>query len=346
MHNFSYWLQSLFGMNLSGPIWGPLIPDATANNSQTNTVAGSNGSLSLSNNQTDAIVGAISSSGSYLWSFKMYWVITAPVTLATILLPLVAGHIFRSITQFCYKNRISAFAIGFICLLASIIGVTRYERRLFYLLAMGIGAFALMAFVLTAWTGIHQWHSAFFSMVFVASFAIDLYVAPSFATTGVVPLIYLILRYVRVEIKHFLGPKLETRRLYMTKLLHPLRRHSWIWQASIVCAYYASAVSLSYWEWFSSLFVIGTPLGLLGLNRIIYSFANPRAEHKIYWTFYIFVYISSMLLGYYKSALCLALVPMTYLFAFWLYLHHWRGIRDQLWRLIRDRPSDRDGLAA
>ena len=64
----------------------------------------------------DAIVGAISAPGSYLWSFKMYWVITAPVTLVTILLPLIAGHIFRSITQFCYENRTYALTLCVILL--------------------------------------------------------------------------------------------------------------------------------------------------------------------------------------------------------------------------------------
>ncbi len=335
-------------MNISGPIWGSLIPDATTSNNQTNAVAGSNGSLSFSDNQTDAIVGAISSSGSYLWSFKMYWVITAPVTLATILLPLIAGHIFRSITQFCYGNRTYALTISVILLLAGIIVMSVFIPAYIYLLAFGItfGMLALIATVYAAWTGRYQWLSAGFSMVFAASFAMDRYVVTSFPITGVVPLVYLILFYFRVEIKDFLGPKLERCRLHITKLVHPPRRHSWIWQAVIVCMYYTSAVSLAWWLPIPSLFIVGTPLGLLGVNRFIYSFANPRPEYKHCWTVYTFVYLASLLLGCYVDALCLALVPMTYLFAVWLYLDHRRWVNGQLWRLIRDPPRDRNGLAA
>ena len=140
-------------MNINGPIWGPLIPDATANNNQSKSVTDSNDSLSLSDNQTNAIVGAISSSGRYLWSFKMYWVITAPVTLATILLPLIAGHIFRSITQFCYENRTYALTISVILLLAGIIVMSVYLPALAYLLAFGIafGAIAIIATVRIDW---------------------------------------------------------------------------------------------------------------------------------------------------------------------------------------------------
>ena len=332
-------------MNLSGPIWGSLIPDATTNTNQTNTIAGSNGSLSLSNNQTDAIVGAIASSGSYLWSFKMYWVITAPVTLGTILLPLIAGHIVRSISHFGYKNEanmiiLSAIlTVGFNYLFFRILPIIGY----FVMVRIFVGGGALIAAVYSAWNGRYQWLSAGLSTVLAAAVAMDWYVDTVFPMTGVVPSIYIALLYIRVKIEDFLGPRLITCRLYM---IHPLRSHSWIWQAVIVCIYYTSAVSLSYWQQFPSIFVIGTPLGLLGLNRIVYSFANPRLKYKTYRIVYLLVYISSMLLGYFISTLCLALVPMTYLFAIWLYLGHKRWIQGQLWNLIRGPPTDRMGLAA
>lgn len=352
MQSILYWLQSLFGMNLSSPIWGSLIPDATTNNNQTDNVAGSNDSLSLSNNQTDAIVGAISSSGSYLWSFKMYWVITAPVTLGTILLPLIAGHIFRYITRLCYENRGKALTISGILTLGLSIVFSAFFPGTVYLLTFGIlfGGNALIAAVYTAWNGRYQWLSAGFSMVFAASFAMQWYVGTIFPITSVFPLVYLVLFYFRVVIKDYLGSWLETYRLYMTKLLQPLRRHSWIWQASIVCIYYASAVSLPYWLPVPSLLVIGTPLGLLGLNRMVYIFSNFRPKDKHYWMIYIFVYLCSLLFsllaGQLISTLCLALVPMTYLFAGWLYRDHQRWLEDQVWRLIGHSPSDRNDSAA
>ena len=278
----------------------------------------------------------------------MYWVITAPVTLATILLPLIAGHVFRSITQFCYENRIYALTISVILLLAGIVLMSVYMPVQVYLPAFGMafGGIALFAAVYAARTGRYQWLSAGFSMVFAVSIATDWYVVTVFPVTGVVPLVYLILSYFRVEIKDFLGPRLERCRPYINKRLYPPRCHSWIWQAVIVCMYYTSAVYLSYWLPVPSLFIVGIPLGLLGVNRLIYSFANPRPEHKHYWTIYAFVYLSSLLLGYFISSLCLALVPMTYPFAFWLYLDHRRWIDAQLWRFIRDLPRDRNGLAA
>ena len=334
-------------MNISGPIWGPLIPDATSNSGPTNRTASVNDSLSLSENQTDAIVGAISSSGSYLWSFKMYWAITAPVTLATILLPLIAGHIFRSITQFCYENRTYALTILALLILTGIIVMSIYITNVAYLLAFGttFGVIASIAIVCTSWTGRNQWLWAGFSMVFAASFAIDEEVITAFPTTGVVPLFYLVLVYFRHDIKHFLEPSIERYRPYMTKTLDRLHR-SWVLQAVIVCIYYTLAVACSYSFPMASFFVLCIPLGVLGINRSIYIFAKRKAEHKRYWAIYSLIYSASLTLGWFISALFLALVPMTYLLTFWLYLNNRRWIDSQLWRLTRGPRYGTNGSAA
>jgi hypothetical protein len=67
----------------------------------------SNDSSPFSQNQTASIVNAITTSGTHLWSFKSYWYITIPLTIATIFLPLVAGAIFRTVSRFLYRYRTS-----------------------------------------------------------------------------------------------------------------------------------------------------------------------------------------------------------------------------------------------
>lgn len=83
--------------------------------SSTNSLTNSS---ALTQSGVHAIVSAInalSSPSTHLWSFKQFWYIAAAVTIVTILLPLVAGPIFRTTLQsfYYYKPywRISLFVL-------------------------------------------------------------------------------------------------------------------------------------------------------------------------------------------------------------------------------------------
>jgi hypothetical protein len=96
-------------MNLIDPLWRT----ADGQNSTPNVIVPSSSDSSLfTQNQTASIVNAIMGSGTHLWSFKSYWYITIPLTIATIFLPLVAGAIFRAVSRFLYRNRTSWRLLG------------------------------------------------------------------------------------------------------------------------------------------------------------------------------------------------------------------------------------------
>ena len=173
----------------------------------------------------------------------------------------------------------------------------------------------------------------------------DWYMPTRFPITGVVPLVYLVLLYYRAKIKYFLGPMLKVFQPCIIKLLHLLRCHSWILQAVIVCAYYPSAVFLSKRLPLVSLFVIGTPLGLFTLNRLIDSFTNDKFEDSIFWLTFAVFYLFSLVEGYSNPPWMLALGSTTMFFIFWIYNDHWRWIDGQFDRLFRASPRDRNGIA-
>lgn len=125
--------QGMFGMNISDPLWNTPSHSSNSPTSVTTTQPPSTGVPSaqpeqliklfrkaltsttssmrapstsgsdFSQSQTDQIVDAITNNGgSHLWTFKSFWYIAVIVTAITIMLPLVAGKIFRAVLQFTY----------------------------------------------------------------------------------------------------------------------------------------------------------------------------------------------------------------------------------------------------
>ncbi|KAH7317901.1 hypothetical protein BKA65DRAFT_570474 [Rhexocercosporidium sp. MPI-PUGE-AT-0058] len=102
-------MTSFYGMNVSDPIWPSSKSDPTKDSSP-NTAARNvmelpGNSSTFSTEQTSAIVSAIQSSGSHLWTFQSYWYTTVPVTVATIIIPMIIGVIFRSLSRFAFYYR-------------------------------------------------------------------------------------------------------------------------------------------------------------------------------------------------------------------------------------------------
>ena len=95
-------------MNLSDPLWPTKNETTRTALSRTSTrdVPPILGKASLSSTEgTDTIVQAIRTSGSHLWTLQSYWYVTFPVTIATIIVPMVIGIIFRSVSRFAFHHR-------------------------------------------------------------------------------------------------------------------------------------------------------------------------------------------------------------------------------------------------
>lgn len=94
-------------MNIAQPLSSVLVPQPSQPIAENiSSSVGEKNSTAYNDSQTNALIDEISSSGPYLWSFKLYWIVAAQATLATILLPLVAGMVYRNIVKFVYNNRI------------------------------------------------------------------------------------------------------------------------------------------------------------------------------------------------------------------------------------------------
>jgi len=95
-------------MNISDPLWPTkkqTNETALPRTSARDVAPLVNNSTLLSTEATHAIVNAIQSSGSHLWTLQSYWYVTIPVTITTIIVPMVIGIIFRSISRFAFHHR-------------------------------------------------------------------------------------------------------------------------------------------------------------------------------------------------------------------------------------------------
>lgn len=98
-------MGSYTGYSSTHPV--SLLSRATSLNSTNSSSSGtSNENISLSQNQTDSIIAAISTSGPHLFTFQTFLIVVFTITFATIVLPMIAGAIFRTILQWAnhYKG--------------------------------------------------------------------------------------------------------------------------------------------------------------------------------------------------------------------------------------------------
>ncbi|KAL8920429.1 MAG: hypothetical protein Q9172_004501 [Xanthocarpia lactea] len=196
---------SLFGMNIKDPIWGPIIPQGFEPELSDNSSALDNSTTAIARNQTKAITSAISTSGGYLWSFKIYWIIAAPITFVTILLPLIAGPTARNIVQFSYHNRAYSRIILILLGVAGEIILAILLPSVLCPIVFGC-AYGALAILMLFWTSVSGQNSllwASYAAINAYSLMLDLYVdeLEGVPVTGITPLIFLIIVLFRSDIR-------------------------------------------------------------------------------------------------------------------------------------------------
>ena len=331
-------------MNLSDPIWGPIIPAATSSNSSKNSTSNTTNSTGFSQNQTNAIIGEIASSGAYLWTFKIYWIISAPVTLATILLPLVAGPIFRSTVRAFYRNRTYLRPLFAIIVLGGFTYMDAALNEYIYTLVFGttLGAVALYMLCRASRSGKNQVIWCGYSITFAASFTIDHLVNTGrVGISGYVSLGYLLVAWLRPEIRkplqfiirHYVQARDKWLDYIYTKISRSTR------QVMVVVIYYSFATFVCLLVPFiGSLAIFSIPLGVLSINRSIRSFF---AQKNVYhWALYTLIFGVSLTVDLATTVHGFtAFLPMSYLFASYIYHDHVLFFRKQLQRLRQSCPQ-------
>lgn len=313
--------QSLFGMNIKDPIWGPIIPQGVENELSDNSSALENSTTAIARNQTDAITSAIATSGGYLWSFKIYWTIAAPVTFVTILLPLIAGPAARYIVKFSYHNRAYSRIILSLLGVAGEIIMAIFVPVLAYLLIFGLayGALAVTMLFWTSASGQNPLLWATFAAVYAYSLLLDLSVEKleSVPVTGVVPLIFLIIVLFQSDIRRFLPAR--GHKCIAALLSNTARQRRKLCWVGIIVYYILVSVLITFassvtWQ------IIIIPLLILAINRLVYEWTHEgRINH---WFCYAVLLSISAVTDSFTIVWLLPYLPMTYIFTVWVIQEH------------------------
>ncbi|KAL8830760.1 MAG: hypothetical protein Q9170_005587 [Blastenia crenularia] len=332
-------MSSLFGMNIKDPIWGPIVPSGLEGNTSENLTSPTTNLTTIAQNQTNAIVSAISSSGGYLWSFKMYWTVTAPVTIATILLPLIAGPTTRYLVKFSYRNRAYSRILLSSLGVAGEVLLALFSPVLVYLIIFGFvyGALALGMLCWASMRGRSPWLWIIFAAVFAYSLILDLTIARlnAVSITGSVPLVFLILILFRSDIRRLLPGKIRKPVIAITaRLLITFRTHRRARQVFVIRLYYVLAFLDLWYNYDPDFTVLLVPMCILAINRLVHSFSQK--EKLIDWLFYVFLLLLTSIVTQYAGWLLFYLLPMTYVFVRWIY-HEYQAFFDKIHRQFTTR---------
>ena len=303
--------KSLFGMNLSNPLWPPANPggNKTVNHNDTYVGFANDTYVGFANTSLkankDAVVDAINDSGPHLWSFKSYWYITVPVTIATIVLPVVAGAMFRLILiAFKRYNSRLRWALPMLCpgvLIAMRLTVPHYIFLIIFGVPLGI--FALGMLIRASRTGNQQILWCTFAALFAYSILLDVFLT-FMVLTAYLPLTFLILVWIREDIRAFFKFKFRYWRIirsYVSPLALRLRcvrelfdRHRILRGFVFASAYVAIVVPilLPTPELIHTI-LFAIPLGILAINRLLRS---RETQARLVWLAYSVLYACSLFL--------------------------------------------------
>ncbi|KAG8527896.1 uncharacterized protein KY384_006812 [Bacidia gigantensis] len=325
-------MSSLFGMNLKpNPFW----PSKPHNSSQPDSLPTNGNIADPGQNQTRAIVSAIDNSGPYLFRFSLYWSIAVPVTIATIIVPLVAGSVFRSALKAFYRNRTYVRFFVLLMALGAVVALDVLTPRLVYLVVFGVvlGSVALVTIFRASKSGKNQLTWCGYSIAFAAGETMDLNFGYRWiGVTGYICLGYLILVWLGPHVFLIMFP---TRRrsdnprriLDALKAFGP-KKHKKIFQHVLsIVVYFAFAAFCIYFLPFDIyISFFANPFGILAVNRLIRSFF--LRHHLALWIAYTVIFLISFSadMAFVRSdghgPGLVGFLPMAFLFGSWIYLDH------------------------
>ena len=320
-------------MNLRNPLWGPAIPNSTSSASLPSSTPNSTSSTGSSQDQMNTIIAEIASSSPYLWDFKLFWIIAGLMALATILLPVIGGPIFRWTVKTFHRNRIYIRPLSALLLLGALAAMDYFTPATpyWYLFGITFGSVAGYTLVRASYTGRDQLIWCSYSIIFAASFTMDEIVGPlgNVGLCGYFSLTYLILVWLRPEVEEFVGHRLaqllQKRWLGKLRALISDRRAQ---KVMAIVIYYGLAVLLYFYlSEIGSLCFFSIPHGVLSINRVIRSAST--GEFLLYWLIYAGIFWLSFIVTY-KFPVCAltSFLPMAYLFPLWIFLDHKRERRE------------------
>ena len=218
------------------------------------------------------------------------------MALATILLPVIGGPIFRWTVKTFHRNRIYLRPLAALLLLGAYAALDYYipSTPYWYLFGFSFGSVAGYTLIRASYTGKDQLLWCAYSVIFAASFTMDEIVGPlgNVGLCGYMSLTYLILVYLRPEVKQFVGHRLAQlpqKEKVMKRL--PTTLCEWLGRlralisdrraqkVMAIIVYYGLAVLLYFYlSKIGSLCFFCIPHFVFSTNRVIRSFFDISRE--------------------------------------------------------------------
>ena len=353
-------------MNLKDPLWNkkesPTSGPGLANGStMANTTDSPSNNVSLLNTvETDAIITAITESGTHLWGFKEYWYVTLPVVSATIFLPIIVGPVFRYSIKKLLRN--TAFIVPILMLLTIVASLATSLKDKFtaytavVLFPFGLTAVALVIYA--SMTGKDQVLWCGYAMTYGTSLWIDTFVrdfriidTPKGPwVSGLIPPIYLLITHCGISDWKKIGPRLKVF-IWKCVGMDQGAKKGFVRRAVPIILYHVFAIP--YWVKVRDRgTLLAIPFAILAANRLLNTIMDFNPKRFLVWLGFLAIWISSVaadvnLAPSRLSGFFIAFFPMWALFAYQAFLDHKTRIHEALWekrRGTRNRGSERPEL--
>ena len=341
-------------MNLKDPLWSkkgsPNSATGVANGSTVaNTTASPSNNVSLFNtDETNAIINAIAGSGTHLFSFKDYWIVTLPVVAATIFLPIIAGPVFRYSIRKLLKN--TAFIVPILMLLTIVASIATSLKDKFtaytavVLFPFGLTAVALLIYASVngkdqiLWCGYAvTYGTSLWIDTFVRDFRIiDTPKGPWVA--GLLPPLYLLITHCGINIGH----RLKVFTLKCIGMDQGAKK-GFLRRAAPIILYHIFAIP--YWVKVRDRgTLLAIPFAILVANRLLNTTRDSNPKRFFFWLGFLFIWICSVAADRNSapsrlSGFFIAFFPMWTLFAYRAYLDHKTRIHEALRKKRRGRGN-------
>jgi hypothetical protein len=310
-----------------------IVASLTATSIGALTTPGGNG---FSQSQTDQIIAAISNSGGggHLWTFKSFWYIAVIVTALTIMFPLVAGGILRAIYRFSHNHKNYWHIAVFLSVLGVLIVLDYFMPTPIFL-----GIFGAPQAILALWqlyqvekSGKNKRRWAGYTTLLAICVGVDLvpegatvvtnfiHFGQSIGLTGFLPPLYLFIMWIQP------GNSFLTKNNFLTLVDNITPEVATKWDSNKL----GLVMLLGAGEGINSMlgillpgniYILGlsVPLGMHGLDRLIFMSRNKRSFDVGIWVAFLCVLASSIVLYVYTSVYYVGpvgLFPCLYLYIF------------------------------
>ena len=314
-------------------------------------------------NDTNAIIDAISQSGTHLFSFKDYWIITIPVVTATIFLPIIVGPVFRFTVRKLLKN--TAFIVPILMLLTIVASLaTSLKNKFTAYTAVILFPFGLTAVGLTIYssmTGKDQMLWCGFALTYGASLWIDTFVrdfriintpkGPWVA--GLFPPAYMLITHCGISGRIHIGPRWKFPLLKWFGIVKGAegKTKQECFRIALILLYHG--IAIAYWYNVRDRgTLLAIPFAILVGNRLLSTTRDSNPKRFYIWLGFLIIWICSVsadrkLEPSRSSGFFIAFFPMWALFGFWVYLDYKIRIHEILrryWRGEETRGKAKPGL--